>query len=196
MNSSERSWVWFWELVVDPALSTRVSRLEASGGVRAAEAAVDADALQAAHDRYAHERDVALPPDHRGPAPHGGVGGTRLCEWWFTELVEGGTVGRGQPAVAGGDQRCGCEGGVLERGGEGRSLHARGIRRQEAARRVLRDRRQRGQELDGQDRRRDPERHDQEPEAHDEVAQEREEAAHRFPFMGMAGAGGQPDRAG
>jgi uncharacterized protein len=65
----------YW--LVDPALSTRVSRLEASGGVRAAEAAVDTDALQAAHDRYAHERDVALPPDHRGPAPHGGVGGTR-----------------------------------------------------------------------------------------------------------------------
>jgi len=53
-----------------------VSRLEAAGGVRAAEAAVDAAALAAAHDRYATERDAALPAEteHR---PTGGVGGTR-----------------------------------------------------------------------------------------------------------------------
>src|SRR4051812_19766332 len=63
----------YW--LVDPALSTRVSRLEASGGVRAAEAAVDADALQAAHDRHAHERGVALPPRHPRPAPHRRGGG-------------------------------------------------------------------------------------------------------------------------
>ena len=54
-----------------------VSRLEADGGVRAAEAAVDADELAAAHDRYAHERDALLPPAHQGPRPSGGVGGTR-----------------------------------------------------------------------------------------------------------------------
>jgi hypothetical protein len=65
----------FW--LVDPALSTRVSRIESAGGVRAAEAAVDADDLQAAHDRYAAERDAAVPADHAGPRPHGGVGGTR-----------------------------------------------------------------------------------------------------------------------
>jgi uncharacterized protein len=65
----------YW--LVDPELSTRVSRLESTGGVRAAEAAVDPDELQAAHDRYAHERDDALPGAHRGPRPHGGVGGTR-----------------------------------------------------------------------------------------------------------------------
>jgi hypothetical protein len=54
-----------------------VSRLEAAGGVKAAEAAVDPDALAAAHARYAAERDALLPPDHRGPRPTGGVGGTR-----------------------------------------------------------------------------------------------------------------------
>ena len=54
-----------------------VSRLEAAGGVRAAEAAVDATELARAHDRYAMERDAALPPDHAGPRPSGGVGGTR-----------------------------------------------------------------------------------------------------------------------
>jgi hypothetical protein len=65
----------FW--LVDPALGTRVARLESAGGVRAAEAAVDATELQAAHDRYAAERDAAIPADHEGPRPHGGVGGTR-----------------------------------------------------------------------------------------------------------------------
>lgn len=65
----------FW--LVDPALVSRVARVESAGGVRAAEAAVDADELQRAHDRYAAERDAALPADHEGPRPHGGVGGTR-----------------------------------------------------------------------------------------------------------------------
>ncbi len=54
-----------------------VGRLEAAGGVRAAEAAVDAEELASAHARYAAERDAALPADHRGPAPAAGVGGTR-----------------------------------------------------------------------------------------------------------------------
>jgi hypothetical protein len=65
----------FW--LVDPVLLTRVARIESAGGVRAAEAAVDADELQRAHDRYAAERDAALPANHEGPRPHGGVGGTR-----------------------------------------------------------------------------------------------------------------------
>jgi hypothetical protein len=65
----------FW--LVDPALGTRVARIESAGGVRAAEAAIDAAELQRAHDRYAAERDAAIPADHEGPRPHGGVGGTR-----------------------------------------------------------------------------------------------------------------------
>jgi hypothetical protein len=65
----------YW--LVDPDLVLAVSRLEGEGGVRAAEAAVDADALTAAHAAYAAERDAALPAGHRGPRPHGGVGGTR-----------------------------------------------------------------------------------------------------------------------
>ena len=55
-----------------------VGRLESSGGVDAAEAEVDPVALAIAHDRYAAERDAALPKDHVGPVPHGGVGGTRV----------------------------------------------------------------------------------------------------------------------
>ena len=55
----------------------RVARLESAGGVRAATDAVDPAALQAAHHRYALERDAAIAPDHCGPRPSGGVGGTR-----------------------------------------------------------------------------------------------------------------------
>jgi len=65
----------YW--LVDPALLRAVSRLEADGGVRAAAAAVDPGALEAAHARYAAERDARVPSDHRGPRPFGGVGGTR-----------------------------------------------------------------------------------------------------------------------
>jgi hypothetical protein len=64
----------YW--LVDPDLVLAVSRLEAEGGVRAAEAAADSDALAASHARYAEERDAVLPRQHRGPRPHGGVGGT------------------------------------------------------------------------------------------------------------------------
>ena len=55
-----------------------VSRLEAAGGVKAAEAAVDAGELEATHLVYAAERDALMPAGHSGPAPSGGVGGTRI----------------------------------------------------------------------------------------------------------------------
>lgn len=55
-----------------------IGRLEAGGGVNAAEAAVDAEELAAAHARYAAERDAEIPPGHAGPRPSGGVGGTRV----------------------------------------------------------------------------------------------------------------------
>lgn len=58
-------------------LRDEVSRLEAAGGVRQAEAAVDAERLADAHRRHADERDAALPAGHVGPRPSGGVGGTR-----------------------------------------------------------------------------------------------------------------------
>jgi hypothetical protein len=65
----------FW--LVDAELGDQVARLESTGGVRQAEAAVDANELAAAHERYAAERDAALPAGHTGPRPAGGVGGTR-----------------------------------------------------------------------------------------------------------------------
>ncbi len=54
-----------------------VGRLEATGGVKAAEAAVGLEAIAAAHRAYAAERDSEIPADHTGPRPEGGVGGTR-----------------------------------------------------------------------------------------------------------------------
>ena len=65
----------YW-LVGEPERS-QVSRLESAGGVRAAAAEVDPDELAAAHAAYGAERDAALPADHQGPKPFGGVGGTR-----------------------------------------------------------------------------------------------------------------------
>ena len=66
----------FW--LLDPVLNREIGRLEAAGGVDAAEREVDGDELVAAHARYAHERDAAIPAGHRGPRPSGGVGGTRI----------------------------------------------------------------------------------------------------------------------
>jgi hypothetical protein len=55
-----------------------ISRLEATGAVRRAEAEVDPTEIADAHRRYAAERDALIPSDHTGPRPHGGVGGTRV----------------------------------------------------------------------------------------------------------------------
>jgi hypothetical protein len=53
-----------------------VDRLEATGGVKAAEAAVSPGELERAHALYARERDAEIPAGWRGPRPRGGVGGT------------------------------------------------------------------------------------------------------------------------
>jgi hypothetical protein len=64
--------------LVGASLVRDVSRLEATGGVKAAEAAIDPDEVAALHRRYGAERDAAIDPDHEGPRPSGGVGGTRV----------------------------------------------------------------------------------------------------------------------
>lgn len=65
----------YW--LVDPEWNRAVGRLEAAGGVRAAQRDVDPEALAAAHRAYAADRDAAVPPDWTGPRPDAGVGGTR-----------------------------------------------------------------------------------------------------------------------
>ncbi len=99
----------YW--LVGPEENRRIGRLEADGGVAAAEAAVDADELADAHRRYAAERDAQIPADHEGPRPSGGVGGTRagvkcLHAHWAWHLAGGDDpVGRwieqrlGEPTV-------------------------------------------------------------------------------------------------
>lgn len=64
--------------LVGTELVRAVSRLEAAGGVRAAEAEIGAEQIAATHRRYAAERDQAITTDHTGPRPSGGVGGTRV----------------------------------------------------------------------------------------------------------------------
>lgn len=65
----------FW--LVGETARRAVDQLESGGGVRRAREAVDAAELAAAHARYAAERDSAMPASYAGPAPYGGVGGTR-----------------------------------------------------------------------------------------------------------------------
>ena len=79
----------YW--LIGPAEVTAVSVLEASGAVDEAEASIGLEAIDDIHRRYAAERDALEPPDHEGPAPFGGVGGTRRgvkClhahfAWWL-----------------------------------------------------------------------------------------------------------------
>ena len=63
-----------------PLAHRRIARLEAKGGVRAAQLKLDRNhrqalALDAAHARYARERD-SLIPANANPRPRGGVGGS------------------------------------------------------------------------------------------------------------------------
>lgn len=58
--------------------SLLVSRLETAGGVKRAEAAVDAAEVAASHQRYEAERNAAISAAHDGPRPSAGVGGTRV----------------------------------------------------------------------------------------------------------------------
>jgi len=63
--------------LVSEELVKAVSRLEAGGGVRRAEAEINAELITAAHARYEVERNTAIDTTYEGPCPYGGVGGTR-----------------------------------------------------------------------------------------------------------------------
>ncbi len=65
-----------------PLAVRRIGRVESAGGVRAAEARIEADPdfarrHLAAMDRYARDRDALIPEGTAGPRPRGGVGGAR-----------------------------------------------------------------------------------------------------------------------
>ena len=66
----------FW-LVGEPE-RTWIGRLESTGSIDRVEAAIDDELIAAAHLRYAELRDSLISPDHVGPRPSGGVGGTRV----------------------------------------------------------------------------------------------------------------------
>lgn len=65
----------YW--LVGAADRLAVSRLESTGAIAQVAAEVPDEAIADAHRRYAAERDAAIAPDHTGPRPSGGVGGTR-----------------------------------------------------------------------------------------------------------------------
>lgn len=70
----------FW--LTCPLAVRRIGRLEADGGVRAAEARLHGEpALAVRHEtamnRYAADREARIPAGYAGPRPVGGVGGTR-----------------------------------------------------------------------------------------------------------------------
>lgn len=65
-----------------PLAVRRIGRVEAGGGVKAAEEMIGADAAMAAShatamERYETDRDALIPADHGGPRPTGGVGGSK-----------------------------------------------------------------------------------------------------------------------
>ena len=66
----------YWLLPSSKAAAA-IGRLEAAGGVRHAEAALDPADNERAHRSYASDRDAAIPSGWTGPRPSGGVGGTR-----------------------------------------------------------------------------------------------------------------------
>ncbi len=65
----------YW--LCEPTVRSAIGTLESFGGVRQAEADLDAADIARAHMEYARERDAEIPDGHEGPAPSGGVGGTR-----------------------------------------------------------------------------------------------------------------------
>lgn len=105
----------YW--LCEPRVRAAIGTLESEGGVRRAETELDADSIAAAHRAYERERSTALPVDHHGPSPRGGVGGTRtgvkclhahyahwlaggddpVGEWTHHRLLDAGLLPEGAP---------------------------------------------------------------------------------------------------
>ena len=77
--------------IIDDLLIYRLGAEKFMLVVNASNIEKDWNWLTAAHDRYAAEREAAIDPEHDGPRPTGGVGGTRRglkClhahyAWWL-----------------------------------------------------------------------------------------------------------------
>ncbi len=65
----------YW--LLGPVHNELIGRLEASGGVRRAEAELDPEAVAVTHERHRVLRDADIPGDWAGHRPTGGVAGTR-----------------------------------------------------------------------------------------------------------------------
>lgn len=66
----------YW--LCDRALNRAIGRIESEGAVDEVERLLPAETIAEIHRAYAAERDARIPDDHDGPAPSGGVGGTRV----------------------------------------------------------------------------------------------------------------------
>ncbi len=99
-----------------PLAHRRIARIEGEGGVRAAQAKVDADpklrqALDATHARYARDRDALLPRSTELHRPTGGVGGSsggvKCLHAHYADFAVGNDNPIGQDVVyAVGELRC------------------------------------------------------------------------------------------
>ena len=200
MNSSDSSWVWFCEEPDAATVSTWMaswpvrwiwSPAGARGSERRADGVHDAFGLGARaerDDRRFHERLPCLAVTRDAEVDHG-LHVIDTPDLRF-ERIRRGVVGGGQPTVARHDERGRRERDILEGRRHHGRLHARGIRRKEAARGVLGHVAQRREEPDGEHGHHDPDQYDQEPEAHRESPEASEETAHSDPFMncGLRGA--------
>lgn len=65
----------YW--LADKRLNRWIGRLESEQGVKRAERELDPQQIAATHAAYEIGRDRLVPPEHHGPRPSGGVGGTR-----------------------------------------------------------------------------------------------------------------------
>jgi hypothetical protein len=110
----------YW-LLPSSRAAQAIGRIEAMGGVRAAELAVDPDELARAHSAYAADRDADMPAGWNGPHATGGVGGTRLgtkcLHAHYAYFLAGGDdpVGRWVHAQLSADERDTPAGGVHSR---------------------------------------------------------------------------------
>lgn len=66
----------YW--LADRQLNKWIGRLESEQGVKRDEREIAPEALAATHAAYEAGRAALLPEGHNGPAPSGGVGGTRI----------------------------------------------------------------------------------------------------------------------